>query len=536
MMRLASNRSSMLFAQHKGLGAPVARRTFFSSSRTHQRTQSALPRDFGLQFTSVVSNPREVEAPEGLPSRTSMVKQLDQQEYDLLVIGGGATGAGVALDAANRGYQVACIERGDFSSETSSRSTKLIWAGIKYMGTAFAALLSPKLVTAPISTVKDFYDEMKMVINCHRERTYMMTKNPHLCQWIPIAIPFDTWYATPPPMNSQLYSFFPVLAPMVLKFYDALSLFRCPNSYILTPKSTKTAFPQLDADRLKYVAVFYEALHNDARTNLAIALSAAEHGAKICNYVEMRDVLTNEEGKVVGIVAVDRMTNRAIEIKAKKVVFCGGPFTDELRQMESHGADFPPAVRGAHGTHIVLPGCYCPSNLGLLDYNTSDQRFMFYLPWQGHTLIGTTDAKGRAETLPGPPEEEIDWLLKEASKYLRVDLRRQDVLSAWRGWRPLAADPHAPPDAPVSRDHVISENPKTGTIFIAGGKWTTWREMAQEVVDRALGTDKPCKTLEISLFGGGEECKLMDETRDQLIVKHTVSESLFALLLYKTRY
>ena len=145
---------------------------------------------------------------------------------------------------------------------------------------------------------------------------------------------------------------------------------------------------------------------------------------------------------------------------------------------------------------------YCPPDMGLLDYNTSDGRFLFFLPWQKHTLVGTTDKKCDAETLPTAPEDEIQWILNECGKYLSMDLRvrRSDVQSAWRGWRPLAVDPHAPPGAPASRDHVISENPETGTFFIAGGKWTTWREMAEDVVNRI--TDKKCKTTEISLLGG----------------------------------
>ncbi len=133
---------------------------------------------------------------------------------------------------------------------------------------------------------------------------------------------------------------------------------------------------------------------------------------------------------------------------------------------------------------------------------------MFILPWQNRTLIGTTDVKGPAETLPSPPEQEIQWLLNEGSKYLNVELRRSDVLSAWRGWRPLAADPHAAPDAPASRDHVISENPRSGTLFVAGGKWTTWREMAEQVIDRIVGhkVGPRCHTLTIPLFGA-DGCK-----------------------------
>ena len=148
--------------------------------------------------------------------------------------------------------------------------------------------------------------------------------------------------------------------------------------------------------------------------------------------------------------------------------------------------------------------------MGILDVNTSDGRFMFILPWHGHTLVGTTDIKGPAETLPSAPEDEVQWLLRESSKFLSAHPRRSDVLSAWRGWRPLATDPHASPDGggQVSRDHVLSEHPETGVLTIAGGKWTTWREMAQETVDMVVeglqekGKFSKCKTLDISLFGG----------------------------------
>jgi glycerol-3-phosphate dehydrogenase len=328
-------------------------------------------------MTGVVSDPKEVPAPRGLPSRAEQLRRLEHQvsldqddAFDVLVVGGGATGAGVALDAASRGLNVACIERGDFASETSSRSTKLIWAGIKYMATATSILLSPKLITNPVVTVKDFVGEMGMVFNCHQERRFMMEKQEHLCNWIPIAIPFNTWHISPAPFGHWLYGFFPVLAPFVLKFYDALSFFQCPPSYIMTSSKAKSSFPQLNDDDIKYCAVFYEAQHNDARTNIAIALSAAEHGATIANYVEMTKMIRDPgTGKIVGVEALDRMTNKAFAIKAKKVVFAGGPFTDSLREMEVSGTDkqMQPAVRGAHGTHIVLPGYYCSHEVSRYD-------------------------------------------------------------------------------------------------------------------------------------------------------------------------
>uniref|UniRef100_A0A7S4EQB9 Glycerol-3-phosphate dehydrogenase n=3 Tax=Pseudo-nitzschia australis TaxID=44445 RepID=A0A7S4EQB9_9STRA len=501
-------------------------RSLFSSAR----------RDPGLEITSVLSDPKEVEGPTGLPSRAEQIRRLQQpinngDSFDVLVIGGGATGAGIALDATMRGLQTACIERGDFASETSSRSTKLIWAGIKYMATATSILLSKQLLTSPVKTVKGFYLEMKMVFHCHQERQFMMDQQRHLCNWVPIAMPFTEWHVSPPPFKHPLFSFFPILAPPVLKIYDSLSYFQCPPSFIMTKKKAREIFPQLEDKDLKYCAVFYEAQHNDARTNIAIAMTAAEKGAAITNYVEMINTIKDPStGKVIGVHAIDRMTGNSFEIRAKRVIFAGGPFTDSMREMEVDTEEarekMPAAVRGASGTHIVLPGYYCPNEMGLLDYNTSDGRFLFMLPWEGHTLVGTTDTKGPAETSPRPPEDEIDWLLKECGKYLTPDmkLRRSDVLSAWRGWRPLAADPHAPPGAPVSRDHIISENPDTGVIFIAGGKWTTWREMAEEVVDRIAENSKErCKTLETKLFGGEGYTKNLSI---ELIQKYGMSQDV----------
>lgn len=462
----------------------------------------------GLALTGLVSHPQEVKGPVGIPSRAEQLRRLKDPAttYDVLVIGGGATGAGVAFDAASRGLSVACVERGDFGSETSSRSTKLIWAGIKYLATASAGLLSLKFFSDPLTTILDFKKEIEMVSNCHRERRYMTDNNPHLTNWVPIAVPFDRWWVgDPPPFGHWLFGFFPVLAPFVFKFYDGMSAFSCPPSYVMGKKASREKFPQLNDRDIKYCAVFYEAQHNDARTNVAIAMSAAESGAHIANYVEMKDVIRDDKtNKVVGIHAVDRATGASFTIHAKHVVFAGGPFTDSLREIEDATSAAKPVVRGAAGTHVVLPGYYSPSDMGLLDYNTSDGRFLFFLPWQGHTLVGTTDRKCDAATLPVPPEDEVQWILNECSTYLNKDMnvRRSDVLSAWRGWRPLAMDPNAAPDAPASRDHVISVNQETGVTFVAGGKWTTWREMAQEVVDGIVGEDGPkCVTLERSLHG-----------------------------------
>lgn len=382
-----------------------------------------------------------------------------------------------------------------------------------------------------------------MVMNCHRERKFMLEQNPHLTKWLPIAVPLERWFLVPPPFGFWPAIFGPLgLFPAFFKFYDALSGFSCPPSHIMTPKRAVRKFPQLANNDIKYCSVFYEGTHDDARTNLAVAQTAAVAGAHIANYVEARGFLyerdgaqpTSEQppqpagpdkdkekisttkGRIVGARVCDVVSGKEFSIRAKSVLLCGGPFTDELRHMEDPQAK--PAIEGAAGIHIVLPAYFAPEGIGLVDMNTSDGRFMFFLPWKDHVIVGTTDHKAKPSMRPIPDEsvsrccvvlsngqlrdqcsppwslyprhaslahpwdcvvQEIKWLLHEASKYINPELRlrRKDVLSAWSGIRPLAKDPHAASTASASRDHVISHNPETGIVFVSGGKWTTFREM-----------------------------------------------------------
>jgi glycerol-3-phosphate dehydrogenase len=478
-----------------------------------------------------------------IPSRQEQIQKLQEASsrtnpgthFDVLVIGGGVTGCGVALDATMRGLNTAMIERYDFGCETSSRSTKLIWAGIRYLGTAIAGLLRFQNVTRPIAAIKDFLGEFHLVQVASNERKILLQNNPHLTNWVPIAIPIRNWLSWPPPMGHPLFALAPITLPMVMKFYDSLSGFTCPPSHIMTIARSERKFPQLDTtpDKdIKYFQIFYEGQHNDSRTNTCLALTAAEEGATIANYIEMIDIITDPNtGKAIGIKCRNNLssTNETFDVYSKSIIFCGGPFTDELRKMEFTSSDksgtstnvestaevktmkneFVPAVAAAAGTHIVLPGYYSPGGIGMLDINTSDGRFLFFLPWEGSTLVGTTDRKGAPVSDHGPPEKEIEWLLKEVQRYLSDDVkvRRQDVLSAWQGFRPLASDPNAVPGAPISRDHIISTNPVTGITFIAGGKWTTYREMAEDVLDKVIELHglqplRPCQTKYRTLRGG----------------------------------
>ena len=332
-----------------------------------------------------------IPPPIPLPTRSEQLQRLaaasssSMKQFDVLVIGGGATGSGIALDAQMRGLDTALVERGDFSCETSARSTKLIWAGIRYIATAVAQLLRWSNLAHPIDAVQDFVGEFNMVLGAHHERRLLLENNPHLTNWVPIAIPMKTWIQSPPPFGHPLFALAPLVFPAVMKFYDALSGFTCPPSHIMGKARARRKFPQLDED-VKYMQVFYEGQHNDARTATCIALTAAEEGACITNYTEMIGILRDSNGdsqKAIGIQCRDNLTGHEFPVYAKTIIFAGGPFTDGMRKLEDPQSR--PAVAAAAGTHIILPGYYCADGIGMLDINTSDGRFLFFLPWEGST-------------------------------------------------------------------------------------------------------------------------------------------------------
>jgi glycerol-3-phosphate dehydrogenase len=295
-----------------------------------------------------------------IPTREEQLQRLQQtsqsnNQWDVLVIGGGATGSGVALDAVTRGLNVAMIDRGDFGNETSARSTKLLWAGIRYIGTAVAGLLRVSNLTRPGAAIHDFVSEFQMVLGAHKERKILLENNPHLTNWVPIAIPITSWWAWPPPLGHPLFATAPMVLPLFLKFYDSLSGFSCPPSHVMGVQRSKRKFPVLSEDA-KYFAVFYEGQHNDARTNTYIALTAAEYGACVANHVEMIGIITDPDtGKAIGIQCRDNISGNEFPVYAKAIIFCGGPFTDELRKIEDSNAT--EAVAAAAGTHIVVRFC-----------------------------------------------------------------------------------------------------------------------------------------------------------------------------------
>ncbi|KAL8808048.1 MAG: hypothetical protein Q9182_000326 [Xanthomendoza sp. 2 TL-2023] len=406
------------------------------------------------------------------------------ETYDLLVIGGGATGAGIALDAATRGLKVAMVEREDFASGTSSKSTKLVHGGVRYLEKAVWDL---------------DYNQYKLVKEALRERKYFLDTAPHLSNWLPIMIPVQKWWQAPYFWAGT-------------KFYDFLAGAEgIESSYFLTKSRALDAFPMLKKENLFGALVYYDGAHNDSRMNVSIAMTAALYGATVVNHIEVTSLEKDANGKLIGARVKDRVHEKNGEkaqefsIKAKGIINATGPFTDAVRKMDEPGV--PEIVAPSSGVHVILPGYYSPSKMGLIDPKTSDGRVIFFLPWQGNTIAGTTDAPTAISQNPIAGEEEINWILSEIQAYLAPDLnvRRGDVLAAWSGIRPLVKDPNSKNTESLVRNHLITVS-DSGLLTCAGGKWTTYRQMAEEVVDEAIKRYKlwPSPLLSVPRVSGSE--------------------------------
>ncbi|KAM3857187.1 glycerol-3-phosphate dehydrogenase, mitochondrial-like [Diretmus argenteus] len=420
---------------------------------------------------------------DGLPTRQAQLATLkDTEEFDVLIVGGGATGAGCALDAVTRNLKTAMVERNDFSSGTSSRSTKLIHGGVRYLQKAIMKL---------------DYEQYMMVKEALRERANLLDIAPHLSAPLAIMLPVYRWWQLPYYWAG-------------IKMYDLVAGAQClKSSYVLSKTKALELFPMLKKDKLVGAIVYYDGQHNDARMNLAIALTSARYGAAIANYTEVVHLLkktdpqTGKE-KVCGAHCRDVITGQEFDVRAKCVINATGPFTDSLRKMDDQKTSN--ICQPSAGVHIVIPGYYSPDNMGLLDPATSDGRVIFFLPWQKMTVAGTTDSPTDVTAHPIPTEEDINFILTEVRNYLSPDVvvRRGDVLAAWSGIRPLVTDPNSKDTQSICRNHIVNVS-ESGMVTIAGGKWTTYRSMAEETLDAAVKAHalpaKPIKTLGLMLEG-----------------------------------
>lgn len=448
------------------------------------------------------------------PNRESIIKKLEssskvgEQPFDLLIVGGGATGAGCALDAATRGLSVALVEANDFSSGTSSKSTKLVHGGVRYLEKAFWNL---------------DYEQFKLVSAALKERCTFLKLAPYLAYEIPLMIPAYSWWQAP-------YYYMGTLAyALIAKFHgDTLN-----NCGYLSKAGVLSSMPFISSDNLIGAIVYSDGAHNDSRMNTLVALTASAHGASVANYVEVVKLLKKDrktnigkfglgKNEIYGAVVKDKITGKEFEVHAKGVISATGPLSDKIRAMDL-GDKIKNTVVTSRGTHIVVSPSYCPKSHGLLDARSSDGRVLFILPWESSCLIGTTDIKCDPSWVSTPSYDEVKWMIDEANLFLSHDakLEFKDIQSVWSGIRPMVTDPESKKDTQeIARNHVITLT-ENGLLIINGGKWTTYREMAEDTIDRA-----------VDVFDLGDKAKACVTRRSPIVGSYSWSKS-FDIILSK---
>ena len=404
-------------------------------------------------------------------SRARSLEALASRRFDLLVIGGGITGAATARDAALRGMQVALVERDDFASGTSSRSSRLIHGGLRYLE----------------------HGHLRLVFESSGERRRLLRLAPHLVRPLPFTWPVYAGSRVPQ---------WKLRAGMVL--YDALALFRNAGGHeSLGADETLAREPALRGEGLRGGERYFDAATDDARLTLANALGAAQQSAVVVNHADVRS-LVFQDGAVGGAVVRDTLTGRELTVRARAVVSAVGPWTDELRRLETPGT--PSSVRGTKGVHIAVPRERIGNRDALTLLSPVDGRVMFVLPAGTHAIIGTTDTP--TDEPPGDvraSEEDIEYLLRTVGSFFpRARLSRGDVVSAWAGIRPLVASGYGAGPSSASREHAVVRSPR-GLIVVSGGKLTTYRIIAADVVaevERALHrAPLPVPTADLPLPG-----------------------------------
>jgi len=389
--------------------------------------------------------------------------------WDFIIVGGGATGLGVAIDAASRGYRTLLLEQSDFAKGTSSRSTKLVHGGVRYLQQG----------------------NVSLVLEALKERGLLLANAPHLVRNLPFVVPTYDWWEGP------FYG-------IGLKMYDLLAGRQgFGRSRLISKEKTLQHLPTIEPHGLLGGVIYHDGQFDDARLAIAMARTAAEQGAVVLNYVQVVG-LSKEAGGVVGVQARDVESGQEAEVRGRVVVNATGVFADGLRRMDDSEA--PAMIAPSQGVHIVLDREFLPGDSAIMVPKTDDGRVLFAIPWLGRVVVGTTDTPVSGTPLePVPMEAELDFLLEHAGRYLTRDPGPQDVLSTFAGLRPLVNDGGvATATAALARDHTLLIS-ASGLVTIAGGKWTTYRKMAEDTVDQAAliaGLDeRACVTRNLHIHG-----------------------------------
>jgi glycerol-3-phosphate dehydrogenase len=388
--------------------------------------------------------------------------------WDMIVVGGGATGVGVALDAATRGYSVLLLEQSDFGKGTSSRSTKLVHGGVRYLEQG----------------------NISLVMEALRERGLLLQNAPHLVHDRAFVVPNYDWWEAP------FYG-------IGLKVYNLLAgKYGFGASRILSKEETLERLPNINTGGLRGGVIYFDGQFDDSRLLINMVATAWEQGATLLNYVEVTGLTKDGDGFIDGVIARDTESGEEFHAQAEVTINATGPFSDRLRRQADPLAE--PIIAPSQGIHLVFDRSFLPGENAIMVPHTSDGRVMFAIPWHNHTLIGTTDTPVDSAALePVAMEQEIEFILATASLYLARKPTRGDILSVFAGIRPLVKSTGAN-TAALSRDHTIHIE-KSGLLTICGGKWTTYRRMAEDCVNQAAMLarlpEKPCVTESLRLHG-----------------------------------
>jgi glycerol-3-phosphate dehydrogenase len=390
------------------------------------------------------------------------------QVWDCIVIGGGATGLGCAIDAASRGYHTLLLEQKDFAQGTSSRSTKLIHGGVRYLQQG----------------------NISLVLEALKERGLLIKNAPHLVSNLSFIVPLYGW------LEGPFYG-------IGLKLYDALAgKYGFGASKLLSKKDTLRRIPTVETKGLRGGVLYHDGQFDDTRLAINMAETAAEQGATILNYMRVKSLIKDRD-HTSGVISHDEETGKEFELRGRVVINATGVFADAIRRMDD--LQSRAMIRPSQGSHIVLNKSFLPGDCAIMVPRTADKRVLFAIPWHNHVVVGTTDVSVDDTVLePVPLHQEIDFLLDHTARYLTKDPSPDDVLSAFAGLRPLVSSGGEEKTAAISREHSLQVSP-SGLVTITGGKWTTYRKMAEDTIDRAASVaqlgDKPSLTKELHIHG-----------------------------------
>jgi glycerol-3-phosphate dehydrogenase len=405
-------------------------------------------------------------------NRTTMIAALEShaEPWDICIIGGGATGLGAALDAASRGFKTILFERFDFAKGTSSRSTKLVHGGVRYLQQG----------------------NIKLVMEALRERGTLKKNAPHLVKNQSFIVPNYKWWEGP------YYG-------IGLKVYDWMAgRLGLGASQILSKEETLKMAPTLDAEGLRGGVLYFDGQFDDARLAVNIAQTAWEQGATLMNYC-LVEQLQKTAGQITSVQVYDSLRDKRYRVRARAFINATGVFTDAILRMDDPASE--PLLAPSQGVHIVLDKEFLPGDAAILVPHTDDGRVLFAVPWHNKVVVGTTDTPVEVPSVePQALEQEIEFILRQIRRYLSRDPTVKDIRSVFAGLRPLVKSTHKK-TAEMSRDHLIMTS-ESGLITITGGKWTTYRQMAEDVLNVAIRVaglpERLCRTGSLSIHGARE--------------------------------